>query len=244
MRSTAIFGVTTGALLASAPAAKATPDRAPDVIEPAAGSSYAPPPPVEHAGPSGFELGVRLGYSRPMGGIAQGASLSDIVSNRFPLWFDVGYRVNPNWYFGAFLEYGIMSVPSSYCTTCSAHDITGGIGAMYHVAPDAFIDPWLGIGMGYESVSGSEGFTGNSISFSGFQFCNLQAGADYYLHHLAIGPFASLSVAQYSSATLTVLASGSGGTGTGSTVSDIKGQALHEWLTIGLRATYDIFPPQ
>jgi hypothetical protein len=243
MRGTAVFGVTIGALFASAAAAGASPDHASDAGDPVVASTHAPP--VERTDPSGFELGVRLGYSRPMGGIAQGASLSDIVSNRFPLWLDVGYRFDPHWYVGAFIQYGFMSVPSSYCTTCSAHDITGGLGAMVHLMPHAIIDPWFGIGVGYESVSGSEDMTGNSISFAGFQFCNLQAGIDYYLQNLAIGPFMSLSVAEYSTATLTVLPDPTSGGNAGSTtVGDIRGQVLHEWLTIGFRAAYDFALPR
>jgi hypothetical protein len=197
---------------------------------------------MERTDPSGFELGLRVGYSRPMGGIAQDAPLSDIVSSRFPLWFDVGFRIGPHWYVGAFLQYGFVSMPSSYCGKCSAHDIAGGAGAMVHLTPHALIDPWLGIGAGYESVSGTEHTFGNNFSFSGFQLFNLQGGVDYTLEHLALGPFVSLSVGQYSTSTITVFPDPAlGGNGSVSTtVGDIKGQVLHEWLTIGVRGAYDI----
>jgi hypothetical protein len=228
---TVVFGVTIGALLSTS------------VAEAAAASAQ--PLPSERADPSGFELGVRMGYSRPMGGIAQDTSLSDIVSSRFPLWLDVGYRIDPHWYVGAYFQYGFMTMPSGYCTKCSAHDVTAGVGATYHLAPHAFIDPWLGIGVGYEIVSATENTFGNSMSFSGFQLCNVQAGADYYLSHLALGPFVSLSVARYSTSTLTVFPDPAlGGDGQISTAEGvIRGQAFHEWLTIGFRGTYDVVFP-
>jgi hypothetical protein len=235
MKGTAVFA-TMGALSAAAAAANASPDQASRPDDQVGVSTSSPP--VEPTGPNGFELGVRLGYSLPIGGVAQDASLRDVVSGRFPLWLDVGYRVNPRWYFGAFLQYGFMSVPSSFCSTCSLHDITGGVGAMFHVAPYAFLDPWIGAGFGYESLSGSDAL-GGTVSLAGVQFGNLQAGLDYYLHDLGVGPYVSLSVAQYSLATVTVPSTGAASTG-GTTAGDIKGQILHEWFTIGLRATYDI----
>jgi hypothetical protein len=183
----------------------------------------------------GFELGLRVGYSRPMGSIAVDARLSDFVSTRVPLWFDLGYRVSPHWYLGAFLQYGFLAVPSGYCATCSAHDITAGVGAAFHAAPYAVLDPWIGLGTGYESVSGSEDVSGASMSFAGFQLCNLQAGADYYMRALALGPFASLSIAEYSTTSFSS-PSDSGGPSSAA----IKGHALHEWLTIGIRGTFDL----
>jgi hypothetical protein len=180
-----------------------------------------------------------------MGDIAQGTSLNDIVSSRFPLWFDLGYRIDSHWYLGAFVQYGFMSMPSGYCKKCSARDITVGAGATYHLMPHAFIDPWLGIGVGYESVSATENTFGDTISFSGFQLCNVQAGVDYYVNHLALGPFVSLSVAEYSTSTITVFPDPALGPGGQVSTAEgvIKGQAFHEWLTIGFRGAYDIALP-
>src|ERR1700687_2292393 len=71
-----------------------------------------------------IELGLRAGYSAPLGDTTgpgtnafrvngstltttrPGASLSDAVSGRIPLWADAGARIGPNLYVGVFFQYG------------------------------------------------------------------------------------------------------------------------------------------
>jgi outer membrane protein W len=194
---------------------------------------------------SGIEVGLRAGYSIPLGNLDGGNGttankLSDLVSGRIPIWIDAGYRINPNMYVGAFFQYGLGSVSSSgglstECSqngvSCSIHDLEFGAMFAYHLMPDQTIDPWLGIGVGYETLSFSASAGGQSVdaSASGFQFANLQLGADYKaMPNLGIGPFVSFSLGQYSSES-------SGG------VSNPNLQtSMHEWLTFGIRGVYDI----
>jgi hypothetical protein len=200
---------------------------------------------------SGIEVGLRTGYSIPLGnldgGVGNGAAadkLSDLVSGRIPIWIDAGYRINPNIYVGAFFQYGIASVASnalggacSGSVSCSAHDIQIGAMFAYHLMPDQTIDPWAGIGIGYESLSGSGSVNGQNAggeSFSGFQFANIQLGADYkVMPNLGVGPFASFSLGQYGSASSTDAA------GNSTSISNFN-TSLHEWLTFGIRGVYDI----
>jgi opacity protein-like surface antigen len=216
-----------------------------------AGSAFADGPTA-----SGIEVGLRTGYSLPLGNVrgdsttTQGGTtvtesseaLSDVVKGRVPIWIDAGYRINGNLYVGAFFQYGIMFVntdKSPGCNqsgvSCSAHDIQFGLNAHYHLMPESQFDPWGGVGIGYESVSSSVSGNGQSGDGgdSGFQFVNLQLGADYkVMPNFGVGPFLSFSVGQYTSES---------GSFNGMTISqDIQSKALHEWLTIGLRGAYDI----
>jgi outer membrane protein W len=200
---------------------------------------------------SGIEVGLRAGYSLPLGNLDGGAGngapadkLSDTISGRIPIWIDAGYRINPNMYVGAFFQYGIVSLASNAfgsCGTtgisCSAHDIELGAMFAYHLMPDQTIDPWAGIGIGYESLSGSASVNGSSVggaSFSGFQFANIQIGADYkVMPNLGIGPFASFALGSYGSESTTDQ------NGNSTSVQNFN-SSLHEWLTFGVRGVYDI----
>ena len=204
--------------------------------------------------PTGVEVGLRLGYSIPLGKASgdqtvggqtvPGVNLSDIASSRIPIWIDAGYRFNPNMYVGAFLQYGFVSLASNYgggaCqqngVSCSAHDIQFGAMFAYHLMPDQTIDPWGGVGIGYETLSGSATVNGQDAgggSYKGLQFLNLQLGADYkVMPNLGVGPFLSFSLGSYSSATATA-------NGQSQDVQNFQ-SGLHEWLTLGVRGAYDI----
>src|SRR5262249_13809999 len=121
---------------------------------------------------SGIELGVRAGYSFPLGSVSGssvttfgnttvmqgGQSMSDAFTGRLPLMFDAGYRINPNIYVGLFLMYGFMFIngDKTQCNvsgvSCSAHEFEYGLNAHYHFLPETTFDPWLGVGFGFESV--------------------------------------------------------------------------------------------
>jgi hypothetical protein len=195
------------------------------------------------ATPTGVELGLRTGYSLPFGDVAGGgnASLSDAINGVLPIWLDAGYRFNPNMYVGANFQYGIAFLNTSKppCNasgvSCSGSDLMFGIDFHYHLMPDQTIDPWGGVGVGYEilNASFSQGGQSAGVNYNGFQFFNLQVGADYKaMPNLGIGPFVMFSLGQYSNCGF------SGALSMGS--CSIQNTALHEWLTFGIRGAYDI----
>jgi hypothetical protein len=194
----------------------------------------------------GLEFGLRVGYSVPLGNITGAAndSLSNTVSNRIPLWFDLGYRVNPALMVGAYFIYGITSINTSNlpgCTmsgvSCSANDVEVGAELHYHLLPDRKFDPWLGVGAGYEIISESVTASGTTLlsgNDNGFVFLNLQAGGDIKATDaFGIGPFLSFSLGQYSNCS----ASGSLVSSSNCTITQ---QSLHEWFTFGARGVYDL----
>jgi hypothetical protein len=86
----------------------------------------------------------------------------------------------------------------------------GGEGQYRLSAPIFGLDPWFGATFGYDMVTMSA--LGTNTSLSG-PVGGVQAGLDY---KEGFGPFAAFSVGSYS---------GEGG--------------VHEWITIGMRGTYD-----
>jgi hypothetical protein len=111
-----------------------------------------------------------------------------------------------------------------------------GLEAQYHFLPDRSVDPWLGLGAGYEYLSQNLTFVSDDPqdsfettfhgTYRGPEFVNLQAGLDLKpADALAIGPFVSFSIGEFTSQTL----EGSG--------ASVGLRARHEWLTIGIKGT-------
>jgi len=205
---------------------------------------------------SGLALGARLGYALPMGKLGSTATtpaatandnLPDAVTGMVPIWFDIGYRINPSFYVGGFFQYGFAfvnkdkSVECNQGVSCSAHDIAVGANFHYHILPAAPFDPWVGAGIGYEILG--LGLNGNLLgrpidtsgSITGLQFLSLQAGGDFKAApDVAIGPFIGFAIGEFTGYSLTDNPSGL-------TVSgDLNDTGMHEWLTIGVRAQFNL----
>jgi hypothetical protein len=194
--------------------------------------------------PSGIEVGLRTGYAIALGSTAQNANMSDYISGAIPIWIDAGYRLaSPNLFLGAYFQYGIGFTggqTSTACSqsgvSCSANILMYGIQAHYHFMPDSQFDPWVGYGIGLENANLSASVGGQSASqgASGWDYGIIQVGADYrgLLDNLGVGPLVMFGFGQYNNA--------SQSQGGQSTSASIQNQAMHEWLTIGIRGVYDI----
>ncbi|SRR6266540_1682330 len=209
---------------------------------------------------SGFAFGIRTGYALPMGtegrvvtgigvrDVTFSADLSSDTSGMIPIWLDAGYRINPNWYVGAFVQYGFVFInednhPECNQFSCSAHDIRFGVNLHYHFSPAASFDPWVGAGIGYETLTVKTSGSLLGVPFEtsrdskGFEFLDLQVGGDFRTSpHFGLGPFVSFSLGEYSSYSVTT----SGGGVTGTRTGDLTDTGLHEWLTIGLRGQFNL----
>jgi outer membrane protein W len=195
--------------------------------------------PVTEADAAGFDkkimLGVRTGYSIPMGDAAKDAPLNDGVSGMIPLQLDLGYRVTPNIVVGGYFQYGFVMVKD--CpdgADCSGNDLRFGVQGQYHLSPGESINPWFGVGLGYEILKNKAEAAGVEVTASskGMEFLNLQGGADFAVADgIGVGPFVSLSLGQFSKAKI----EGGGMEMDG----DIEDKAMHQWLTIGVRGTFD-----
>ena len=177
-----------------------------------------------------IKVGLRAGYSLPMGDAVKDGKLSDGVSGAIPLQLDLGYMVTPNIMVGLYGSYAIVMLASKQkdlCDAakvdCSASQIRVGLQGQYHLSPGQSLDPWFGLGFGLEMLDQKAGDTKSGVS--GFEFVNIMAGADFAAtESIAVGPFVNFSVGQYSKTT-------------GDNGADIKDKAMHQWLTLGIKGT-------
>lgn len=179
-----------------------------------------------------IKIGLRLGYSIPMGDSAKDSKLSDGISGVIPIWLDLGYMVTPNIMIGLYGMYGIAMLNSDIkdaCDDCSASQMRFGLQGQYHISPAASLDPWVGLGIGYEIMSfkapNPVGTGTIDADLKGIEFANIQGGADFKVSDaLTVGPFLSFSLGQYSK----------------SGDADIENKAMHEWLTLGVKGTFGL----
>jgi hypothetical protein len=185
-------------------------------------------------------LGLRTGYAIPVMDAVGGGNgaLSNFVNGMIPIWIDAGYKLNPNIYLGADFQYGIILINNDKTgcgmsgANCSANDVMFGVNFHYHLMPDQTFDPWAGVGIGYEILQSSNATSSSDLN--GFQFLNLQVGGDYKATpELGIGPFLMFSLGQYSNCGASYMGMSAGS-------CSINQQAMHGWVTIGIRGTYDI----
>jgi hypothetical protein len=111
-----------------------------------------------------------------------------------------------------------------------------GLNLQYRINPLGPVDPWLGVGIGYEVLSSTASSDGTETTYtaSGLEFANLQLGADLMATpRVRIGPYGRFSFAQYMTSNVQ---------SDGSEVSSgpIENPALHNWLEFGLRIAYDL----
>jgi hypothetical protein len=208
---------------------------------------------VDPARRTGFTTGLRLGFGLPLGKAGHDVAdasreLSDLTSWRMPVWVDVGYTFGALT-LGLYAQVGVGGTGDACVADCDWSDLRFGLTGELRFAPGAGVDPWLGVGLGYESLSYRTLFSQMATDDTGEQTTfNVRAterflGPELLLHGgvdfqvedaLRIGPFAALSVGQYVSDHYDCTPDNPycprG--------SSIDGAALHGWVSIGLRGAY------
>jgi hypothetical protein len=202
---------------------------------PAAPAAAAPDPNAPH-----FEAAVRAGFGVPFGeafgsGGTISNKMSDYSSYTIPIWVDAGVRLWGSVFLGAYFAYGFGgSTDAATCGTgynCSPSTLRFGGQVHWHPSgSSASIDPWIGLGSGYEKLSiGVSGNATGTIDFSGWEFATAQLGVDFALGSVVrIGPWVSFSIGQYGTGSLT-------GPAGGTTSGPIDNKGTHEWLMGGVR---------
>ncbi len=184
----------------------------------------------------GILFGLRGGWAIPFGDVVRDAPLSELVDGKVPLWLEVGYRFNG--YFRSTLYFELAPMSLVDCPTgaaCSAFDVRSGLLFQLHPAPRSWLDPWLGVGFGFEHIQATAPpSTGTpdawELSWDGLEL-PVEAGLDLAISDvLTIGPYASASFAQFTSASARPPG---GSTSSGA----VESRATHGWLQAGLRLT-------
>jgi Autotransporter beta-domain/PEGA domain len=181
-----------------------------------------------------FEAAIRAGIGIPLGDLsARSPSLSDFDSFTIPLMVEIGARIGGHVFLGAYFQYGVGgSTNGDTCGagfSCSPSTLRFGGEVHWHPLGNVPVDPWVGLGSGYESLRlGVSGNATGSYSVNGWEFASLQAGVDFALGSaVKIGPWISFSIGQYSSGSVS---------GSNTTVgADITEKSIHEWLMGGVR---------
>lgn len=183
-----------------------------------------------------FEAGVRVGLAFPLGDIQQDSALVDSIAWSVPLQIEAGARIGPA-FVGGYFSYAFGKAGSRLdgLSSKSASDVRVGFEVLWHFAPGAAVDPWAGLGIGYEwlNFSAPVGTSTVNVSVRGFEFLDAQAGLDFRLGQLfRLGPYVMATLGQYSTGSGD-LTGASGGTISGT--SDITEKKFHGWLSVGLR---------
>jgi opacity protein-like surface antigen len=207
---------------------------------------------------TGFQAGVRVAYTDGVGVVYKGVHLSDASSGALPLLVDVGWRIAPELYVGVYGQYApvflktyALTCPSG--STCTAQDWRFGVEADYHFLPGLRLDPYVGLGVGYEVLHTSlrgvtlvpDGDTfvlatlQESITDRGWEFVSLTAGLDWrFCESLGAGLFVLGTLGEYN-----VQAA------SGTVTSGMQQQALsflpiqiapHALAFVGIRGTFNL----
>ena len=218
----------------SAPAAKPTPAPAPAATPapapaPAAEAPAPTPPPrrrvvVEDDGSTGFAFGFRGAWAFPHGDLNATSGLGDQIAGQIPVWVEAGWRFTKNIYAGLYYQYGFgFNNNCNVGADCSNHGMKFGVEGIYNVAPDAGLQPWVGLGVGYETLTVTQ--NGADASYKGLELVNIQLGLDWAASkQFSIGPYVSYSLfGKYTSQDASGIS------------NDIS--AGHNWWQLGLKAT-------
>jgi hypothetical protein len=193
-----------------------------------------------------FLVSARTGFFLPVGSVSGGASekpMSDVVLGQIPIQVDLGGRME-NLFVGGFAAMGANFLATDYnCNPelrCSSSSISFGLQVHYHLAPERPLNPWFGVGVGYELLSVRTEDRSNDANyvqtvFHGPQLLKLMGGAEFRASsRFVVGPFAEISVGEYWNVSARLRRSPA----EISTSEALAGKALHAWMGLGVRVTY------
>jgi hypothetical protein len=188
-----------------------------------------------------FAFDLKLAYSIPSGNVvstssgSMGAAISDTWSGAFVLGVDARYRFTPNLSAGVYFQYNPAFITTSACPGggCSGYDMRTGLEVVYGFIPDGGMNPWVSLGTGWQWTNGGD--STSSVTLSGWEYFNVQAGLDFSLMKMfALGPY----VGYYGGSYTTLSASGGGTSGSETIPSGLR--AFHGWFQFGVKGTLNI----
>jgi hypothetical protein len=225
----------------------------PDVT---ASSTYAGPHPF--AARRGPQLGLRVGYAAGTGIVYSGLNVHDASSGALPVTVDLGWRFLPQLYAGVygsfapvFTKGNPVSCPAGF--DCNAQDWRFGLQVDYHFLPRSRLDPYVGLGGGYEvlhtnangpvvvptPLGNAPGNASAGIIDRGWEFAALTLGFDARINDVVgVGPYISGSLGEYGVHTGTQSVTVAGMQVQNGPSPDVN-HGLHELFTAGLKGTFN-----
>jgi hypothetical protein len=211
------------------------------------------------AAPVGVDLGLRVGYAIPLGDAgfspASGRSvpLSDLIPGMVPIQLDAGYWIHRNILLGAYFQFAPGLLPSDLKQLCDGArpqdpsivcenvDYRAGLQGQFHFLPGQGLDPWVGLGLGFEWMTQRIADADASVvsTLTGFEFAHFQAGLDIHASDaFRLGPWLGLSLAQYYNTNTTSRSTTQ--TQTIDRALPSNEVRLHEWFMFGVRGAYTL----
>jgi hypothetical protein len=206
---------------------------------------------------TGFQMAARTGAQLPLGTaytewtvpFQPSTSMSDVFSAQVPIHLEVGAKPIPQLFLGGYLGLafgGAAGTTSNSCDSagisCAAANFRVGVEIQYHILPAEKLNPWIGYGIGYESIALSgDAPNGNNLTLSlaGPEFAHFMGGLDIRLgRYVGLGPVVDFSIGRYTDRTI----ESGGATGSVRRDEDIPSgnRATHFWLFLGGRVV--LFP--
>lgn len=173
---------------------------------------------------SGLEFTVGLGFQAGAGyvykngpradGTVGDVKLSDAANGGVAFLLEAGYRASPNWFIGAFGQYTHVLTKTNPFTCpegfdCNTRAMRFGPQVQYHFSPEASFDPFLGVGIGFTTLTSNiEGSVPTPLpganadvdiesTFRGPEFLNVTVGGKWRLgNSLSFGPYLTATYAR------------------------------------------------
>jgi hypothetical protein len=143
-------------------------------------------------GDGNLELGVATGYTGGHGPAAGGMmpELQDLAGNGGAVRVEVGWRIDPHWMVGPYVEVARLARGES--GTDGTTSAAAGLQAQYHVAPARRLDPWLGAGLGWRGLWLDH--AAGTHAMQGLDVARVELGVDYRVSdRLAVAPTIGLA---------------------------------------------------
>lgn len=191
------------------------------------------------AGRAQLQLGVRVGGALPTGDFEAGYPLGDLAEWTLPVGLEIGWRFGEHFTLGAHGAYAFGFVDPAQERDCEALDQTCsiatyrvGIQAIWSFRPAAQLDPWVGLGAGYEWLRyTAENASGSgTLGYQGFEWVRAQGGLDFRFGRFAVGPYLSYALGAYAERSLELP--------DGTASESVQDEATHGWLEAGARCLY------
>jgi hypothetical protein len=197
------------------------------------------------------DVGARVGFAIPFGDSdARGGAvskMSDLVSWGLPIQLDAAYRITQDISAGLYVQYSpYLSIPSKALgggcgqggVSCSGSLWRFGVEGFYRIPGKRSFQPWVGLGIGKEwaAIDFSGGGVSGTGKSSGWEYLNLQAGADWVVYpSITVGPALMFTLGQYADQEIS-----QSGFATSSYTLGSSEQKFHYWISIGVRGTYHL----
>jgi hypothetical protein len=186
-----------------------------------------PPRPRE----GGFTSAIRTGVSLPFARIASGPGneMTNAFAHEIPILVETGYRPTPHLLIGAYFGMafgGVAGDLEHVCSGCSARTTRLGLEGMYFFLPAERLNPWLGLGLGYEWTTV---FDDSSVELSGPEYVHLLAGFDVRATGMiGFGPYVDVALGVYTDSFSPARTS----------TENVSGRTVHGWATGGVRIVF------